>query len=291
MARSMFSLGMLFSRAVRTAERRRGLALMSPPPMRAATVISLIILVNSLPRLESLAAFLCLMELHLECPDMKNLLRRIGGLIELRSTSFSASKPPPKRRSGARQRAQNTLTTRGGTEYPRKLRGTSMQRSARDTIGAGFFLWTRRTWQIAPGSGRGRWLALLIAVFMVIGLSPVSAQQCGNGIVEPPEECDDGNTVSGDGCDANCQVECHADCAVGRPMVPRCDSCVASICAADAYCCNVQWDAICVGETTSICGIPCPVCGNGVLEVGEQCDDGNTVDGDGCDAACAIEPG
>jgi len=31
------------------------------------------------------------------------------------------------------------------------------------------------------------------------------------------------------------------------------------------------------------------VCGNGTLENGEQCDDGNTVPGDGCDAACQTE--
>lgn len=37
---------------------------------------------------------------------------------------------------------------------------------------------------------------------------------------------------------------------------------------------------------------PCPgcsVCGNGILEAPEQCDDGNTVDGDGCSAICLIE--
>jgi cysteine-rich repeat protein len=32
-----------------------------------------------------------------------------------------------------------------------------------------------------------------------------------------------------------------------------------------------------------------PVCGNGVLEEGEACDDGNNVDGDGCSADCMIE--
>jgi cysteine-rich repeat protein len=30
------------------------------------------------------------------------------------------------------------------------------------------------------------------------------ASRCGNGIIEVPEQCDDGNLVSGDGCDANC---------------------------------------------------------------------------------------
>ncbi len=36
----------------------------------------------------------------------------------------------------------------------------------------------------------------------------VAPPQCGDGIVnQPSEQCDDGNTVSGDGCDANCQLE------------------------------------------------------------------------------------
>ena len=33
-----------------------------------------------------------------------------------------------------------------------------------------------------------------------------------------------------------------------------------------------------------------PVCGDGTLDAGEECDDGNTVDGDGCSAVCTIEP-
>ncbi|MCK6553091.1 DUF4215 domain-containing protein [Candidatus Binatia bacterium] len=34
--------------------------------------------------------------------------------------------------------------------------------------------------------------------------TPTPAAVCGNGIVEPPEECEDANTVNGDGCDTNC---------------------------------------------------------------------------------------
>ena len=33
------------------------------------------------------------------------------------------------------------------------------------------------------------------------------------------------------------------------------------------------------------------VCGNGVLDAGEACEDGNTTNGDGCDDTCAIESG
>jgi cysteine-rich repeat protein len=34
---------------------------------------------------------------------------------------------------------------------------------------------------------------------------------------------------------------------------------------------------------------PPPCCGDGHLDAGEQCDDGNTVDGDGCSSTCQIE--
>jgi cysteine-rich repeat protein len=34
-----------------------------------------------------------------------------------------------------------------------------------------------------------------------------------------------------------------------------------------------------------------PACGNGLVEGTEQCDDGNTNGGDGCDSTCQIEPG
>ena len=33
-----------------------------------------------------------------------------------------------------------------------------------------------------------------------------------------------------------------------------------------------------------------PVCGDGILETVEECDDGNLVDGDGCSAICEFEP-
>gem|GEM_PF-4604893 len=34
---------------------------------------------------------------------------------------------------------------------------------------------------------------------------------------------------------------------------------------------------------------PDPVCGNRLIEEGEACDDGNTLNGDGCSALCIVE--
>ncbi len=38
-------------------------------------------------------------------------------------------------------------------------------------------------------------------------------------------------------------------------------------------------------------GVARAACGDGFLETGEACDDGNTVDGDGCSSMCLVEPG
>ena len=35
----------------------------------------------------------------------------------------------------------------------------------------------------------------------------VAAPGCGDGVLQPGEQCDDGNTTSGDGCSATCQAE------------------------------------------------------------------------------------
>src|SRR2546422_2838711 len=73
MARSMFSRGMLLALASAMMVRKRGFMSGSPPPARAATVNSLMSRVKILPRLASAAPFLCLMEAHLEWPDMSEL--------------------------------------------------------------------------------------------------------------------------------------------------------------------------------------------------------------------------
>ena len=43
------------------------------------------------------------------------------------------------------------------------------------------------------------------------------------------------------------------------------------------------------GKKTPDAAPPNPVCGNGALEGTEQCDDGNTANGDGCSSTCTTE--
>jgi hypothetical protein len=59
---------------------------------------------------------------------------------------------------------------------------------------------------------------------------------------------------------ANCGVSCkcaHAMCTIGDALLPQCDPCVESICAADKHCCKDTWDLRCLTEVESICGIRC----------------------------------
>jgi cysteine-rich repeat protein len=107
----------------------------------------------------------------------------------------------------------------------------------------------------------------------VVGLSSVSPGQavCTNGILEPGEECDDGNTSNNDECLNTCTL---ATCGDGhmRGGVEECD---------DGN--SVDTDA---------CRNDChrARCGDGVIQAGvEACDDGNTNDCDGCSATCTVE--
>lgn len=99
-------------------------------------------------------------------------------------------------------------------------------------------------------------------------------EECGDGIFNPEpapgpqEECEDGNTVGGDGCDESCELECGNGTLDGAEA---CDT----------------------GGESPTCDDDCtpPACGDGNLNepAGERCDDANTVDGDGCEGDCTVE--
>ncbi|MFH2005871.1 MAG: DUF4215 domain-containing protein [bacterium] len=111
---------------------------------------------------------------------------------------------------------------------------------------------------------------------------------CGNGIWEAGEECDDGNTTALDGCSDTCQWE--FTCGDGICETANGETC--PLCPADCCPCG---DATCdtgAGETCAMCHTDCcPGCGNGVLDPNEECDDGNAQNGDGCSQHCEDEDG
>ena len=57
-------------------------------------------------------------------------------------------------------------------------------------------------------------------------------------------------------CATKCDCQ-HGLCDTGNVLNEKCDPCVASICAADPYCCQNDWDGVCVDEVGTICGIVC----------------------------------
>ena len=96
---------------------------------------------------------------------------------------------------------------------------------------------------------------------------------CGDGIRQHDEGCDDGDTVGGDGCAADCTIE--PGC--GNALLEDGETCDDGNTDSGDGC-----SPTCVREP--------PLCGNGVLDPGEQCDDGGTVDGDGCNFICFLDP-
>lgn len=115
---------------------------------------------------------------------------------------------------------------------------------------------------------------------------------CGDGILDQGEECDDGNGTSGDGCDASCVLEgnnCCDDTHGAGCNNPTIESCV---CAQDAFCCDTDWDGLCVTNVETLgCGScsggggPCPGSGDCYVDNGTPgCDDAAC-----CNAVCAAD--
>ncbi len=110
---------------------------------------------------------------------------------------------------------------------------------------------------------------------------------CGNGTVDPGEDCDDGanNGMAGDPCTQFCQFACAVDANCDDGMACNgVETCVSHVCmpgtpAGDGTACGSGM--LCRGGTCVAAK-----CGDGIVTAPEECDDGNAVNGDGCDTDC-----
>jgi fibro-slime domain-containing protein len=139
--------------------------------------------------------------------------------------------------------------------------------------------------------------------------------RCGDGIRTAGEPCDDHDVTSGDGCSATCRIEPGWSCT-GTPSV-----CVQSVCGngvteAGESCddglnpATGRVNGLFTGdpmESARGCSKTCTrepscrdatgthacttVCGDGNVDTGEPCDDGNRASGDGCSSTCTLEEG
>jgi cysteine-rich repeat protein len=91
---------------------------------------------------------------------------------------------------------------------------------------------------------------------------------CGDGVVQGGETCDDGNPSGGDGCSATCEIE--AVCGNGIPEPTE-------LCDDGNSFPNDACGPGCTAPSGPIASLPgdpkAPACGDGVLDLGEECDD------------------
>ncbi len=124
-----------------------------------------------------------------------------------------------------------------------------------------------------------------------IGLRLSTQPTCGNALVETGERCDgrtnastpDGFEYWTRGCDPWCSIQ--QGC--GNHLVERVEARVTSANIGD-------WPLVEECDGTFGCTTTCRLvgpggCGNGLIELAEQCDDGSDADGDGCDHNCLRE--
>ncbi len=113
---------------------------------------------------------------------------------------------------------------------------------------------------------------------------PPPMPACGNGVVDPGETCDTGITVGA----GRCPTTCSDGMTCTRDVLTNAGTCTAT-CTFPAITTMTPGDGCCLPGGNNTTDSDCaPRCLNGVVEMGEQCDDGNMNNTDACSNTCTI---
>ena len=141
---------------------------------------------------------------------------------------------------------------------------------------------------------------------------------CGNGQIDGSEECDDGNSTNNDACKNDCTLpQCGDDvvstgetcddgnavtetCAYGLESCTVCDASCNTAAGATSFCGDGILDIteeLCDeggqnGSSTSNCRATCVLvsCGDGIVDDGESCDEGDDNGQGHCSTSCQEQP-
>lgn len=107
---------------------------------------------------------------------------------------------------------------------------------------------------------------------------------CGNGVVNPGETCDTAILVGPD----SCPVVCSDGSSCTLDVLQNGATCMAT-CSFPPITMPASGDGCCPPGANNTNDTDCaPVCGNTIVEMGEQCDDGNRTDADACNNSCQL---
>jgi hypothetical protein len=120
------------------------------------------------------------------------------------------------------------------------------------------------------------------------------ADVCAEGLCVPgPQlDCDDSNLCTDDSCDSimGCEYVNNSIACDDNDLCTDGDVCGGGTCVpGSAITCDdgdVCTNNTCEPDQGCVYTVFTPCCGNGIPEAGEQCDDGNDVNGDGCNNDC-----